>query len=113
MRNEKILSEVFLQGVCRALNDTSLVFIKIKTGTLQIIILFSDHKSIYIWVMVNTKSVLSGFYKHLFCKDSIGIFIITYDFEDIPIPSWCIYYAIGMYQIIEMLEFPEILIVSK
>lgn len=48
MRNEKILSEVFLQGVCRALNDTSLVFIKIKTGTLQIIILFSDHKSIYI-----------------------------------------------------------------
>ena len=38
--------------------------------------------------MVNTKSVLSGFYKHLFCKDSIGIFIITYDFKDIPTPSY-------------------------
>ena len=116
MRNEKILSEVFLQGVCRALNDTSLVFIKIKTGTLQIIILFSDHKSIYIWVMVNTKSVLSGFYKHFFYKASI---YICYNIrnKDIPSPSCAwnsfIYYAIGLYQKIETLDSLEIRMVSK
>ena len=35
---------------------------------------------------------------------------------DIPSPSYtnsCIYYVIGMYQRIEMLDFPEIIIVSK
>ena len=57
-----ILSEVFLQGVYRVLNDTSLVFIKIKTGTLQIIILFSDHNSIYVWVIVNRKICVNRFF---------------------------------------------------